>query len=358
MVQPAMRYLYVLSGYADDGVLRAPSDGPAFEYHRFVEETGADVVSLATLALGQRVVPARLAKALLVQRARLAALVAARAGRYDAIVASGEDIGILVALAMRARRRRTPLVVITHGPQFGSAKFRVVLALVKSMPNLVFACLSQSLATLLSTGHGIDPRRCSAVGYGVDTDYYRSAEGSTEPLVASAGTSNRDYETLVRALAGTDLHTRIAAHSTWVGAAAAIGVPVPDHVEVRACSGYDDLRALYRRARVVVVPTRDVPYAAGFAVIAEALATGTPVIATAGRVLSDFIEDGVTGLLVPPGDVDAMRAAILALIDDPDRAARMGVAAAALMRTRFSLDDYVRRLREAAEIAANSGGRS
>lgn len=346
----ATRYLYVLSGHADDGVLRPAADGPAFEYHRFVEATGADVVSLSTLGRAGRGLPTRLTSALLVQRARLAALVAARADRYDAIVTSGEDIGILIALAMRVARRRTSLVVVTHGPQFGSAKFRSVLALVKSMPNLVFAPLSESLATLLSTRHGIDPRRCPAVGYGVDTDFYRSESRPTEALVASAGTSNRDYETLVRALAGTGLETRIAAHSTWVGAAAAIGAPIPDHVTVRACEGYADLRALYRRARVVVVPTHDVPFAAGFAVIAEAMATGTPVIATRGRVPSDFIESGVTGLLVPPGDVGALRAAILSLVESPDRAAEMGRAAATLMRDRFSLDDYVRRLREAAAI--------
>lgn len=348
----AKRYLYVLSGFAGPDVLTPAADGPSFEYHRFIGATGADVVSLSTLGGKGEGLQVGLTSTLLWQRLQLAALVARRAGDYDAIVASGEDIGVFVALALRVARRRTPLVVITHGPQFRSPKFRLVLALVRSMPNLVFACLSRSLADWLAGAHGIDPRRCVAVGYGVDTDFYRTEPGPTEPMIASAGTSNRDYDTLVRALDGTGLDTRIAAHSTWVGAAGAINAPLPDHVEVRSYGNYANLRDLYRRARVVVVPTHDVPFAAGFAVIAEAMATGTPVIATAGRVTSDFVQPGVTGLLVPPGDATALREAIVSLVDDPRRASEMGSAAAALMRENYSLDRYVERLREAADAVS------
>ncbi|WP_375402028.1 glycosyltransferase [uncultured Sphingomonas sp.] len=119
---------------------------------------------------------------------------------------------------------------------------------------------------------------------------------------------------------------------------------------------YANLRDLYRRARVVVVPTHDVPFAAGFAVIAEAMATGTPVIASEGRVLSDFVIPGETGLLVPPGDVNALRTAVVSLITDPDRAARMGAAAATLMRERHSLDGYVGRLQAAADLPSQLCG--
>jgi glycosyltransferase involved in cell wall biosynthesis len=346
----AKRYLYVLSSYVGENVASLVPGEPAFEYQHFVRRTKTDVVSLSSLGIDGEGIKTRLTGRLLIQRLRLAALVARRSDRYDAIIASGEDIGILVALALRIARRRTPLVMVTHGPQFQSPKFRLVLSMVKSMPNVVFACLSRSLADWLVAHHGIDPRRCQATGYGIDTDYFHTDPASTQAMVASAGSSNRDYDTLVLAVTPTGIDTRIAAHSTWVGAAATVKATTPDHVEVRSYGNYANLRDLYRHARVVVVPTHDVPFAAGFAVIAEAMATGTPVIATHGRVTSDFVVPGVTGLLVPPGDVDALRQAIVSLVSDPDRAAAMGVAAAKLMRERYSLGEYVRRLETAAGL--------
>ena len=59
----------------------------------------------------------------------------------------------------------------------------------------------------------------------------------------------------------------------------------------------------------------------------EAMATGRPVIASAVGGLPDLVLDGTTGLLVPPGDVAALREGITQLLADPGRRARMGAAA-------------------------------
>ena len=58
----------------------------------------------------------------------------------------------------------------------------------------------------------------------------------------------------------------------------------------------------------------------------EAMACGKPVVASAIGGLSDAIVDGVSGLLVPPGDVDALRGALHTLLLDPDKRVRMGKA--------------------------------
>ncbi len=230
----AKRYLYVLSSYAD-AAATVPTPGElAFEYQRLIKATGADIVSLSTLGAAGQGIRTRLTGRLLIQRLRLAALVARRARRYDAIVASREDIGVLITLALRAARRRTPLVMVTHGPQFQPAKFQLVLSLVKSMLNVVFACLSHSLANWLAAEHGIDPRRSQSTEYGVDTGYFHTVSASTEVMVASAGSSNCDYDTLLLAVGPTGIDTRIASHSAWVGATASVQVAKPDHVEIRS----------------------------------------------------------------------------------------------------------------------------
>ncbi len=69
--------------------------------------------------------------------------------------------------------------------------------------------------------------------------------------------------------------------------------------------------------------------------VLEALACGTPVVATAVGGIPEQIRDGATGLLTPAGDAQAMAEAINALLDDPARRETMGHAAAADARARF-----------------------
>lgn len=61
-------------------------------------------------------------------------------------------------------------------------------------------------------------------------------------------------------------------------------------------------------------------------VLMEAMASRTAVVATRIAGVPELVEDGVSGLLVPPGDADALAAALAALIADPARRARMGEA--------------------------------
>ena len=92
------------------------------------------------------------------------------------------------------------------------------------------------------------------------------------------------------------------------------------------------------------VPIKPVRHAAGFAVIAEAMAMSRPVIATRNAAVSDFIVDGQSGFLVDPGDVATLRARIEALISDPALADQIGRAARQRMETQFSLSAWAARL--------------
>lgn len=85
----------------------------------------------------------------------------------------------------------------------------------------------------------------------------------------------------------------------------------------------EELSRLYGRAAVVVFPSRRDGYPVA---CAEAMAHGRPVVATAVGGLPDMVVDGETGLLVPPGDAPALRAAIDRLLADPDLRRRLGAA--------------------------------
>ena len=91
--------------------------------------------------------------------------------------------------------------------------------------------------------------------------------------------------------------------------------------------------AYYERASVVVVPSRREGY--GMAA-REAMAYGRPVVATSVGGLVDAIEDGVTGVLVAPGDVNALRSALEALLGDAARRSELGAAARRFARVSFT----------------------
>jgi glycosyltransferase involved in cell wall biosynthesis len=96
-----------------------------------------------------------------------------------------------------------------------------------------------------------------------------------------------------------------------------------------------DLGSYYERAAVVCVPSQREGY--GF-VAHEAMAYGRPVVATAIGGLVDAVEDGVTGLLVAPGDAAALRRRLSALFLDRPQRERLGSQARARAKERFSLD--------------------
>jgi glycosyltransferase involved in cell wall biosynthesis len=106
----------------------------------------------------------------------------------------------------------------------------------------------------------------------------------------------------------------------------------------------------YERADVVVLPSRreGLPMA-----LLEAMAFGRAVVATRVGGVPDLVEDGVTGVLVAPGDVDGLTAALQELAADPDRRTRMGAAARERVAAIAAPDAIARSWRELyEEIAA------
>ncbi|HEV2814330.1 MAG TPA: glycosyltransferase [Solirubrobacteraceae bacterium] len=99
----------------------------------------------------------------------------------------------------------------------------------------------------------------------------------------------------------------------------------------------DDAAALMRHLDVLVVPSREEPLGA---VAAEALAAGTPVVATSVGGLREVVEDGVTGALVPPNRPGELAAATVRVLE---RREEMGVAAKC-HAARFAADAFADRV--------------
>ncbi len=101
-----------------------------------------------------------------------------------------------------------------------------------------------------------------------------------------------------------------------------------------------DLQQAYVDADALLLPSR----LEGFGYVAvESMACGTPVIATRCSSLPEVIEDGVTGLLFNPEDIDAAVEAIRELAGDRKRRLRLGKSARMRAENEFSIDRMTKR---------------
>jgi glycosyltransferase involved in cell wall biosynthesis len=114
---------------------------------------------------------------------------------------------------------------------------------------------------------------------------------------------------------------------------------IPDRVEFRGKVPASELQAAYARARAFVLPAvldaRGDTEGLGV-VLLEAMNHAAPVIASRVGGIPDIVEDGVSGLLVPPGDVAALAAGLQRVLDSPDLARRLGEAGRRRLHERFS----------------------
>jgi glycosyltransferase involved in cell wall biosynthesis len=113
------------------------------------------------------------------------------------------------------------------------------------------------------------------------------------------------------------------------------------YVRFEGPKGSADVAAAMARARVLVLPTLmdTAPN-----VIVEAQVVGTPVIASNVGGVPDMIENGVTGLLVPPSDPEALAAALRRVLDRREWAEQMGATARAKARPDHELGAQVEKL--------------
>ena len=246
----------------------------------------------------------------------------------------------LAALVAHARRRRA--VVTDHG--LGGGDWGGLLPRLFARFLTVSAYSARTLRapparTRVIYG-GADPQRFTpdpdAVRHGVLFVGRLTPHKGVDRLIAAlppgahlqvAGSSGhdpalpeRDYPLLLRQLAaGRDVE--------FLG-------PVAEHV----------LPSLYRRAALLVLPSVHrtcygrfvrISELLGLAVL-EAMASGTPVIASRLGGLPEVVQHGITGFLVEPGNIAELRERIAQLLHDPGLAQRMGRSARELVLERFT----------------------
>ena len=135
----------------------------------------------------------------------------------------------------------------------------------------------------------------------------------------SAGRSFRDYDTLLDAWQGLDVPLSVVGYK---GARQA-----PPSVTLHRELPPADLTRLIAGSGIVVLPLQDRQISIGQSVLLQAMAMEKAVVVTRVGATVDYIEDMKTGLLVPPGDPAALRAAVGLLMGDATLRRRLAAAA-------------------------------
>jgi glycosyltransferase involved in cell wall biosynthesis len=205
------------------------------------------------------------------------------------------------------------------------------------------------------------PRRATAAGTGrrrlLATGRLVPRKGLMTAVEAmSQVAADVDVELVVAGGPAADDVARDPHGAALLKQAAALGVG--DRLRLLGRVPHDELPALYRSADAVVAVPRYEPFGI---VPLEAMASGVPVIASAVGGMLDTVEDGVTGLLVPPDDPAALAAAVRRLLADDRLRAALGRAGARRAARRYTWEQVAadtetvyRALAPAAEVPAVS----
>lgn len=266
-----------------------------------------------------------------------------RRGLASAWLSTSEKVGLPLAL----QGADVPHVLIAHN--LTSTRKRLLYRITGVLRRFAaVVCLSETQAAYLRDEVGMPPSRVHRVWDNVDQRFFRPGAGDPaqgEYLLA-VGRENRDYPTLVEAAGRAGLPLTVVASSLWSRRGVGLDPDrLPAHVTLRrGFVSFAELRTLYENARLVVVPLSPCDYAAGVNGVLEAMAMGKASVVTRTRGLDDYVQDGRSSRLVPPGDAEALAGALRSLWSDAAARRALGAHGRARVENEMSLDAYAARL--------------
>jgi rhamnosyl/mannosyltransferase len=265
-------------------------------------------------------------------------------------------VGEAAALVARGGR---PLVVSYHADIVRQARF------MRAYRPLAGACLDRAAAVVVGSRRLLESspllaphaERAQVVPYGIDADWFQpdavtEDERSEvrrrfgEPLVVAVArlVYYKGLDDIVAAARGLPASVVIVGSGPLEAHIRELARDLPN-VQLAGALSEEDLRRHLAAADCYVMASTSRAESFGVATL-EAQAMGVPAVVTdVGTGTVEAIEPGETGLVVPPGDPQALGAAIRSLVEDPTRAAAMGAAGRQRVLARHQLRDQAARLR-------------
>jgi len=158
-------------------------------------------------------------------------------------------------------------------------------------------------------------------------------------FILASGRTYRDYETLARAVEGTEVNVKVSGRTFNLD-----GIDLPKNMEATGWLAYRELQHYLYQSHFYVVSLQPIAHAGGDTSLLHAMSFGKAIVATRAPSTETYIQHGVTGLLVEPRDMEGMRRAILQLWNNPDEATRMGKEARRRFEENHTIDKLAQRI--------------
>lgn len=220
--------------------------------------------------------------------------------------------------ALAERARAWPALGVEAPLAYGPGWFAREGALYRGAAAV--ACFSENVARSMIRDYGVDPARVEVVGAGANVFPEQAPRRDDGRTIVFAGVdfARKGGRVLLEAFARVRRafpKARLLVAGPPVPRAAPTGVAFLGFVPT------DELPALLAQATLFALPTLAEPF--GIAYL-DAMACGVPCVGTRIEAVPEIVRDGVTGLLVPPGDPAALAGALERLLRDPAEARAMG----------------------------------
>ena len=253
----------------------------------------------------------------------------------------------------------------THDPDGTNRKYLAVRRLLDPFVHQ-FVTVSRDLRDWLIERVGIAERKVTQICNGVDTQRFRPAAATERGLLPAERfppscivlgsvtrlTEIKDPLNLVRAFiairqplltAGRDVRLLLIGDGPLRGAVEAELSAAGESAAAWLPGSRDDVAELLRTMDIFVLGSQREGISN---TVLEAMASGLPVVASATGGNLELIDDGVTGALVPPGDSNALAAALRRYVEDTERRRAAGAAARRRAETTYSLNGMMNLYRE------------
>lgn len=245
--------------------------------------------------------------------------------RYDIIFSSTAYGSLLVKVFSRIKKPKWVILDFNISGSIGGAKTmrqKILKWAISRCDGIV--AISRSEADTLKNMFPHLADRIIFLYEGVDTNFYKpNPDVREESFIFSGGLDpSRDFKTLIDASKDLDVQVRLATKPEQVKHLE----PFPPNVSCKLYSRAEMVEQ-YARAKIVVIGLNiknDSNDSMGTFSVEDAMSMGKAVVVTKTKSLASYIEDGVTGVFVPPHNPDAMRKVIDDLLADDQKRREIG----------------------------------
>jgi glycosyltransferase involved in cell wall biosynthesis len=270
---------------------------------------------------------------------------------YDLIYSACEDNTFFLALLRSLGIFWKPVVVILHHPLEQSRRNRIF---VKGLDKIL--CLSKSIKEQIEDKFDISEGKVELLEWAIEVPFYESEVenvGCQPEFILSAGKTQRDYTTLVKAFSGINypLHIYCTGESAPETSAITPNIIVQyNHQEYVSTLSYQQLLAEYKKAYAVAIPLAIAPEhydsvgPSGLTSLLEAMVMRKAVVMTRNRQINIDIEKEGIGIWVDPGDISGWQEAMSYLLAHPEKSREMGNRGYYLCKDKYNLEIFAANL--------------